>query len=384
MCFCREMGFLRKKEPSDTASVKGVASFAVLFHFVGLLSQLTKLPPLDFSFLPSKMIQIKVPPPISLWIIKPGSLGDVIHTLPCVSAIRTQWPRTQISWIIDPRWETILDDNPSIDHRILFPRKHFQGWNGTLRAIEWLATLLRQKPPEICLDLQGLLRSAIIARCSRAKHIFGLPGSREAARLFYHHAKFSTTRTFHAVDRYLSILSALGLPDPTCPEFPLPSGFPPKGLPDFPNWILLHPFSRGKGKSLSETAILRFCRRFDSLPVLIAGIGKLSSNLPPHCSSLLNKTSLLEMIWLCLHADFVVSVDSGPAHIVAAARGGRLLSLHTKSDPRIVGPYSPHAWIWQGGEIRRQSLSPRAKILPTKQLGRSDVDHVASWLKERL
>ncbi|ALJ57008.1 Lipopolysaccharide heptosyltransferase 1 [Candidatus Xiphinematobacter sp. Idaho Grape] len=323
-------------------------------------------------------------PPVSLWIVKPGSLGDIIHALPCASAIRTQWPHTQISWIIDTRWETLLEGNTSVNHRILFPRKHFQGWMGTLRTIEWVVTLLRQEPPEICLDLQGLLRSAIIARCSRAKHIFGLPDSREAAHLFYHHAKFSTTKTLHAVDRYLSILSALGLPYPVCLEFPLPSGFPPKDLPASSNWILLHPFSRGGGKSLSEAAIVRFCEHFDSLPVLIAGIGKLSFHLPSHCTSLLNKTSLLEMIWLCSNASFVVSVDSGPAHVVAAIHGGRLLSLHTRSDPRLVGPYSPDAWIWQGGGIRRQNLSPRAKVLPTKQVGRADVDYIASWLKERL
>ncbi|QQY09873.1 MAG: glycosyltransferase family 9 protein [Candidatus Xiphinematobacter sp.] len=339
---------------------------------------------LIFFLLLLKKGQIRALPPISIWIVKPGSLGDIVHALPCASAIRAQWPHAQISWVIDPRWATLLDGNTSVSHQILFPRTRLRGWRSALHAMEWAAGLLRRKPPEICLDLQGLLRSAIIARCSRAKHIFGLPGSREAARLFYHHTKFSDARTLHAVDRYLSVLSALGLPDPICPEFPLPSGYPPTGLPTASNWILLHPFARGEGKSLSKSAILQFCEHFDSLPVLIAGIGEFSPRLPSHCISLLNKTSLLEMIWLCSHAEFVVSVDSGPAHMVAAARGDRLLSLHTRSDPRMVGPYSPRAWIWQGGEIRRQNLSPHARILPQKQLGKSDMDYVASWLKKRL
>ncbi|QQY07675.1 MAG: glycosyltransferase family 9 protein [Candidatus Xiphinematobacter sp.] len=303
---------------------------------------------LIFFLLLLKKGQIWALPPISIWIVKPGSLGDIVHALPCASAIRAQWPHAQISWVIDPRWATLLDGNTSVSHQILFPRTRLRGWRSALHAMEWAAGLLRRKPPEICLDLQGLLRSAIIARCSRAKHIFGL------------------------------------LPDPICPEFPLPSGYPPTGLPTASNWILLHPFARGEGKSLSESAILQFCEHFDSLPVLIAGIGELSPRLPSHCISLLNKTSLLEMIWLCLHAEFVVSVDSGPAHVVAAARGDRLLSLHIRSDPRMVGPYSPRAWIWQGGEIRRQNLSPHARILPQKQLGKSDMDYVASWLKKRL
>ena len=61
------------------------------------------------------------------------------------------------------------------------------------------------------------------------------------------------------------------------------------------------------------------------------------------------------MIWLLRAADFVVSVDSGPMHI-AAAVGAKMLSIHTWSDPRLVGPFSDDAWIWQGGQIRRQQI----------------------------
>jgi ADP-heptose:LPS heptosyltransferase len=71
---------------------------------------------------------------------------------------------------------------------------------------------------------------------------------------------------------------------------------------------------------------------------------------------LLGKTNLLELISLLRGAKFVVSVDSGPMHL-AAALEVPLLSIHTWSDPRLVGPYSETAWIWQGGEIRRQNLA---------------------------
>lgn len=322
--------------------------------------------------------------PVSLWIIKPGSLGDVIHALPCAAAIRKTWPHVHISWVIDSRWALLLEDNASINYRILFPRKQFRGGKGVLRVIKWASAIYQQPSPDICLDLQGLLRSAIIARLSRSSHIYGLPRAREAARLFYHHVSCFSEKTCHAVDRNLSILTALGVPQPVCPEFSLPSGVPPKNLLIPSDWILLHPFSRGAGKSLSEAALLQFCRGFDSIAVLITGIGTLYSPLPSHCISLVNQTSLLEMIWLCSHAKFTVSVDSGPAHMAAAICGRRLLSLHTWSDPRTVGPYSSDAWIWQGGEIRKQDLSPNAKILPARPLKAPDIDYIILWLKEKL
>jgi hypothetical protein len=71
---------------------------------------------------------------------------------------------------------------------------------------------------------------------------------------------------------------------------------------------------------------------------------------------LCGKTSLDGLIGILRGARFVVSVDSGPMHL-AAAVGTPLLGIHTWSDPRRVGPYSDDAWIWQGGEIRRQDLT---------------------------
>ena len=66
--------------------------------------------------------------------------------------------------------------------------------------------------------------------------------------------------------------------------------------------------------------------------------------------NLLNRTTLLELIWLIRRAQWVVSVDSGPMHM-AAALTANLLSIHTWSDPRLVGPYQAEAWVWKGGEL---------------------------------
>jgi ADP-heptose:LPS heptosyltransferase len=120
-------------------------------------------------------------------------------------------------------------------------------------------------------------------------------------------------------------------------------------------FIVMHPFARGEGKSLSLEHITEFCSAARPLTVIVAGVGTIQRELPDNAINLLNQTTIRQMIWLLGAAEFVVSVDSGPMHL-AAAINPRTLSIHTWSDPRLVGPFSDDAWIWQGGQIRRQQV----------------------------
>src|SRR5207249_12316594 len=79
------------------------------------------------------------------------------------------------------------------------------------------------------------------------------------------------------------------------------------------------------------------------------------------CVELTNQTSLLRLIRLIRVARFVISVDSGPMHI-AAAVNVRLLSIHTRTTPRRVGPYNTDAWIWKDGKILRVSELENTKL----------------------
>ena len=63
----------------------------------------------------------------SILIIKPSSLGDVVHTLPAVAAIRDAFPQAEITWVINPEWTTLLRGNPDVDHVHIFPRGEFRG-----------------------------------------------------------------------------------------------------------------------------------------------------------------------------------------------------------------------------------------------------------------
>ncbi len=328
------------------------------------------------------MIESHPPPPRKLspidprsstLLVKPGSLGDVIHALPVAAALHHAWPQGRLSWVIDPRWEPILAGNPSITERIPFAREKYRGPAGLFRAARWLGDL-RHHRPDLVIDLQGLLRSAVIARASLGRRVVGLSDAREGAGLFYSEAA-PVAATQHAVDRYLSVLPLLGLAPPVTPEFPLPIGDPlPIVLPA--DYILLHPYARGAGKSLTAEQINGLCERLTPVPVVLAGIGTAPTSLPANTLDLTGKTTLAQLITLLRRARAVLSVDSGPMHL-AAALGTRLLSIHTWSDPRKVGPYSRQAFVWQGGELRPQRLDHPP--LPEKALTPRDLDAITAW-----
>ncbi len=316
----------------------------------------------------------------SLVLIKPGSFGDVIHTLPCAAAIKKHRPQLHLTWLVDERWRPLLADNPHVDRTIVFPRQKFRGLTGKLSAIPWAASL-RQLRPHTALDLQGLLRSALMARLCRAQHTIGLDDAREGAWFCYHQT-IPVDRTEHAVTRYLRCLPALGLPTEPSPEFWLPAGSRPAAFTDDAPYILLHPFARGSGKSLRPAQVTFLSKNLAPHRVVLAGAGEYPPDLPPNSLNLLAKTSIAELIWLIRHAAYVISVDSGPMHI-AAAVNTPMLSIHTWSDPRLVGPFNTRAHVWQGGEIRTQNLTA-PNLPPPKQPAENDLSAIATHVKSLL
>ncbi len=282
-------------------------------------------------------------------------------------------PQARLSWVIDPRWEPVLAGNPAITARVPFDRAKYRGPAGLLRAARWLASL-RPLRPDLAIDLQCLLRSALIAKAARSRRIIGLSDAREGAGAFYDQTAL-VTATQHAVDRYLAVLPLLDIPIPERPEFFLGEGEPfAEPLPD--DFVLLHPYARGAGKSLDADAIRRLCERLAPRPVVLAGVGQSPTSLPGSVIDLTGRTTLGQLIGLLRRARAVISVDSGPMHL-AAAVGAPLLSIHTWSDPRRVGPYSETAWIWQGGELRRQRLG--GEIWPEQPIMPRDLDAMAAW-----
>jgi heptosyltransferase-1 len=190
------------------------------------------------------------------------------------------------------------------------------------------------------------------------------------------------TSTQHAVLRYLSLASLAGADISGKIQFTLPEGRP---VPNFelPNeFIVLHPFSRGAGKSLDEVEVYRLTAALAPWPVIIVGKADSPISFARNAASLVNLTDLEQLIWLLRKAAFVISVDSGPMHL-AAAVARQILSIHFWSDPQKVGPFREDAWIWQNHQIFRKSdLTERS--LRENQPARARPEQIALFVHERL
>lgn len=299
-------------------------------------------------------------------VIKPSSLGDIVHTLPAVHLLKRKFPNLQFTWLANPAFAPLLEGNPDLagDHGeggiLHFPRENFRGLAGLGRFRKWLRDLPSHVRPDVALDFQGLLRSGLTARASGAPQRIGFSDSREGAR-FFHNTVIPVDPGAHAIERLLSLPRALGADGALV--FPLPAGQAPVALPDGrvpDDAIVLHPFSRGKSKSLSVYQTRRLCQELAPLPVLLVGRRdeNLGDGLPVNTINLLNATSLPELIWLIRQSRGVISVDSGPMHI-AAALTPRVLSLHTWSDPRKVGPWHLGTSVWKAGQLMcSEALDP--------------------------
>ncbi len=315
-------------------------------------------------------------------------MGDIVHTLPAVAAIKRSWPETRLRWLVNPEWAPLLEGNPDVDEPILFPRRELAGIRNVAKQIRWLRGMRAACKSDLVLDFQGLLRSAIIGRTCRAdsaSRFIGLSDSREGSRYFYDQiARVGQPGCIHAADRYLALAAAAGATAEGELAWRLPLGIFPAGFALREPFVLFHPFSRGAGKSLSAEQVEAFCKTLP-LPVVLAGrVGTemTQTDWPSNATNLLNRTSIPELIWLLRKAAFVVSVDSGPMHI-AAAITPRLLSIHTWSDPALVGPYNPEAWVWKDRTLFqvRELQSPAAV---QKRRAAPDIQAVAAFVEEQM
>ena len=305
-----------------------------------------------------------------------------MHTLPAAALLRDAYPEAEITWVINPEWAPLLRGNRSIDHVHIFPRGELRGFGMSKHLLPWLRQTGRLQP-DAALDFQGLLRSALIGRKSHPREFYGMSDAREGARWFYDHVT-PVDRNAHAVERYLALAENFGAEIRRPLRFPLPTGDPISRFDEDEPFVLLHPFARGQRKSLSDLAVEEFCHALAPRRVVLAGLTKREMPVPDNCVNLLNHTTILQLIWLIRRARFTVSVDSGPMHI-AAAISDRLVSIHTWSDPRKVGPYNEDAWVWKNGDLLRvRDLQPPPKRAKSRAFKPADVNQLLPLVRQHL
>src|SRR5215203_1179502 len=168
-------------------------------------------------------------------IVKLGSIGDIIHTLPALAALRAAMPHAEISWVVERRSAEILRDNPLLDRLIEVDTKALRRGlmsGETLRAPRQQLRRLRASAFDLALDFQGLLKSASIARLSGARRVFGYSRAalREPASALLLSKRVAIPKNTHVIRKSLLLLQdALDIPVPAnASELSFPIGTTPK------------------------------------------------------------------------------------------------------------------------------------------------------------
>lgn len=144
-------------------------------------------------------------------VIKPSSLGDIVHAFPVVSAIKAQWSGSHITWLVKRQWADLVERAEGID----------RVWPVDMTVSSWIreGLALRAQRFDVAIDLQGLFRSGILAWLSGAPTRVGFANGREGSPWFYTQRVPVASLDVHAVDRYLSVAAALGASPPHKPRF---------------------------------------------------------------------------------------------------------------------------------------------------------------------
>ncbi len=103
--------------------------------------------------------------PLRILIIRLSAVGDTVHGLPVLCALRDHLPNAHLSWVVEKRAASVLQGHPALDRLIVAPRR----WLRSPLAVWRLRRQLRAVQPQIAIDLQGLTKSAIAARLSGAR-----------------------------------------------------------------------------------------------------------------------------------------------------------------------------------------------------------------------
>src|SRR6478672_2336889 len=179
----------------------------------------------------------------SVLVVKPSSLGDIVHTLPAVHFLKRTFPKAEFFWIANTEWLPLLEANADLKAVIPFPRRQFRGFIGIFKFVQWCRGLSHLEP-DLVLDFQGLLRSVMISRSVRGKLVLGLSDSREGSR-YHYDQRASVKAEQHSVDRYLELARLAGADISGPVHFPLPPGRPVVWPELPPQFVILHPFARG-------------------------------------------------------------------------------------------------------------------------------------------
>ncbi len=288
-------------------------------------------------------------------IIKPSSMGDIIHGLLVAEAIKAQMPGVSIDWVVRREFAPLVDAASVVDRSLIFER------DGGIRAFRRLVREIRQTRYDAVLDMQGLARSGLLTFFAIADRKIGRSDSREGAGLAYSEktVRLPRGKAIHAAKILSGFLDVLGL-DPTLSQtvrFDRPaSSIAVPQLADGQRRVVIFPESRRAEKNWSgyEALTLELLKSLGGAQILWCGHVRFDPEAPIEGKGFFNltgETGIDQLPGILDSADCVVSNDSGPMHL-AAALAKPLVAIFGPTDPACFGPYP--------ADERRQRVLRRA------------------------
>ena len=289
-------------------------------------------------------------------IVRLGALGDIVHAIPVAAALRRSFPTARIDWLVSAKHREILDLVPVIDRRLVInDRGGAGGGSSFVSAIREL----RSARYDVVLDLQGLIKSAVLARSSGAPRVLGFSSryARERlARLFYTEAYdpgrggiYDPRETRHVVAINLSLLETIGL-TVARPEFPIDpldsEAVRQVAALTGGRYAILNPGAAWPNKRWPPARFAALARalreRRGIASVILWGPGeepiahKIVASAPG-AAVLAPKTTIADLVAVARGSALIVSGDTGPMH-VAAALGVPVVGIFGPTRPSRNGP----------------------------------------------
>jgi lipopolysaccharide heptosyltransferase I len=334
-------------------------------------------------------------------------MGDLVHTLPAVSALRQRFPDARIDWLVESRHREVLLDNPDVDALLFVDTL---GWRRRLfsprtwREMGEAVSRIRERRYDAVLDLQGTLKSAVSAFLARSARRIGFGPAHlkeRAAALFYTERVPGNGDHPHVIDRHLRLLRALDIEEVEngARRFPISTSVEAEaqavremgrlGLAEF---VILNPGGSWETKRWSPEKFARLAVEIErawKLPSLVIwgpgeeGLAREIERGAEGKVRLAPATSLRELVPYLRRARLVVSGDSGPLHL-ASACGVPAVGIFGPTDPARNGPFGA------GDEVvwKQVSCSPcykrRCPGYGTVCLRSIEVEDVLAAVRKRL
>jgi lipopolysaccharide heptosyltransferase I len=304
-------------------------------------------------------------------IIRLSAIGDCLHTMPVLCALRDKMPGAFLTWVVEGRSGDLLREHPALDELVIVPR----GWLKSPRLVWQLRQKLRQLRFDIAIDVQGLTKSAVAAWLSGAPRRIGMKGVDGREISSWLNNELVEPQHTHIVDRNIELLKPLGI-DVPAPRFGLPRTSLEESRAEqivrtaevTSGFAIINPGAGWPSKLWPAerfAAVARFLGHDHGLPSLVVWAGAKERAMAESIAAaseghalMAPPTSLPELVSLARRARLFISSDTGPLHI-AAAVGTPCVAMFGPMPAERNGPYGPGHITLQNMRLEGNSRSRR-------------------------